>query len=43
MNAIAQKYAHQTLKQTVEEQGFNVEEEEVLKDGTVRVVMGKWI
>jgi hypothetical protein len=28
---------------TVAEQGFNVEEEEVLEDGTVRVVVGSWV
>lgn len=28
---------------TVQEQGFNVEEEEVLEDGTVRVVVGRWV
>jgi len=27
----------------VQEQGFNVEEEEVLEDGTVRVVVGRWV
>ncbi len=28
---------------TVQEQGFNVEDEEVLADGTVRVVVGRWV
>jgi hypothetical protein len=27
----------------VQEQGFNVEEEETLQDGTVRVVVGRWV
>ena len=43
INSITQKYAHKTLMSTVQEQGFNVEEEEVLEDGTVRVVVGKWV
>jgi hypothetical protein len=43
LNQINQKYAHQTLMQTVEEQGFDLEEEEVLEDGTVKVVVGRWV
>ena len=43
VNNISQKYAHKTLMNSVEEQGFNIEEEEVLEDGTVRVVVGKWV
>lgn len=43
INSISQKYAHKTLMATVQEQGFNVEEEEVLEDGTVRVVVARWV
>jgi len=43
VNNISQKYAHKTLMTTVEEQGFNVEEQETLEDGTVRVVVGRWV
>ncbi|HEY9633057.1 MAG TPA: DUF1257 domain-containing protein [Coleofasciculaceae cyanobacterium] len=43
VNTIMQKYAHKTLMASVNEQGFNIEEEEVLKDGTVRVVVGRWV
>ena len=43
VNTIMQKYAHKTLMASVHEQGFNIEEEEVLKDGTVRVVVGRWV
>jgi len=43
LNPILQKYAHKTLMNTVQEQGFNVQEEEVLTDGTVRVLVGKWV
>ncbi|OCQ95338.1 hypothetical protein BCD64_25650 [Nostoc sp. MBR 210] len=43
VNSISHKYAYKTLMTTVQEQGFNVEDEEVLKDGTVRVVVGRWV
>jgi hypothetical protein len=43
VNSISQKYAHKTLMATVQEQGFNIEDEEVLADGTVRVVVGRWV
>ena len=43
VNSISQKYAHKTLMNSVHEQGFDIEEEEVLEDGTVRVVVGKWV
>ena len=43
LNPILQKYAHKTLRNTVEQEGFNLEEEEVLADGTVRLVIGKWV
>ncbi|MGK7873311.1 MAG: DUF1257 domain-containing protein [Xenococcaceae cyanobacterium] len=43
INSISQKYAHKTLMASVQEEGFNVEEEEVLEDGTVRVVVGRWV
>ncbi|MUH01406.1 DUF1257 domain-containing protein [Scytonema sp. UIC 10036] len=43
VNSITQKYAHKTLIATIQEQGFNLEEEEVLEDGTVRVIVGRWV
>jgi hypothetical protein len=43
VNSIMQKYAHKTLMTSVQEQGFNVEQEEILEDGTVRVVVGRWV
>lgn len=42
LNPISQKYAHKLLMMTVKEQGFDVETEEQLEDGTVRVVVAKW-
>jgi hypothetical protein len=43
INNISQKYAHKTLMETIQTEGLNVEEEEVLADGTVRVVVGRWV
>jgi hypothetical protein len=43
INNISQKYAHKTLMETIQTEGFNVEEEEVLADGTVRVLVGRWV
>lgn len=43
LNAILQKYAHKTLMASVQAQGFDVETQETLEDGTVRVVVGKWV
>lgn len=43
IHSINQKYAHNMLMHSVQEQGFNVEEEETLEDGTVRVVVGRWV
>jgi Protein of unknown function (DUF1257) len=43
VNEIQQKYAHAILLTMVETQGYTIEAEEVLADGTVRVVVGRWI
>jgi hypothetical protein len=43
VNTLNQNYAHKTLMSAVQEQGFNVEEQETLEDGTVRVVVGRWV
>ena len=43
VNEIQQKYAHQMLLNTAESQGYTIEAEEVMQDGTVRVVVGRWI
>lgn len=43
LNPILQKYAHKTLITAVAEQGFDVETQETLEDGTVRVVVGRWV
>ena len=43
INQIQQKYAHQMLLHTATTQGYIIEAEEVMEDGTVRVVVGRWI
>ncbi|MFN6034658.1 MAG: DUF1257 domain-containing protein [Dolichospermum sp.] len=43
VNNISQRYAHKTLMETIQTEGFNVEEEEVLADGTLRVIVGRWV
>jgi len=43
INTISQKYARTTLIASAREQGFNVEEEEILEDGTIKVMVGRWV
>ncbi|MEG4110671.1 MULTISPECIES: DUF1257 domain-containing protein [Microcoleus] len=43
VNSISQKYARKSLMAAVQSEGFNVEEEETLADGTLRVVVGRWV
>jgi Protein of unknown function (DUF1257) len=43
ISAVTQKYAHRSLMATVQAQGFAIEQEETLPDGTVRVVVGRWV
>jgi hypothetical protein len=43
LNTIQHHYAHAMLMQTVQREGFTVESEETLPDGTRRVVVGRWI
>ncbi|MGL5059023.1 MAG: DUF1257 domain-containing protein [Microcoleus sp.] len=43
VNSISQLYARKTLMAAVQSEGFTVEEEETLADGTVRVVVGRWV
>jgi hypothetical protein len=40
---VTQKYAHNSLLATVKNQGYAIEQQEILEDGTVRVVVGKWL
>jgi Protein of unknown function (DUF1257) len=43
VHEITQKYAHKILLHTVAEQGYDVEAEEVMADGSVRVIVGRWV
>jgi hypothetical protein len=42
LNQLTQRYGYHALMATAPAQGFTIEEEEVLADGTIRVVIGKW-
>ena len=43
LNGLTQRYGYHTLITTAPEQGFTVEEEETLEDGTIRVVVARWV
>lgn len=37
-----QQYASETVLQSATQQGFSIEEQEILDDGTVRIVIARW-
>ncbi|NJK62389.1 MAG: DUF1257 domain-containing protein [Synechococcaceae cyanobacterium SM2_3_1] len=43
LDQVMQKYAHKNLKTSAQKQGFAIEAEEQLEDGTIRVVVGRWV
>ena len=43
INNLTQRYGYHCLKETAPLQGFTIEEEETLEDGTLRVVVGRWV
>ena len=43
LNQLMQRYGYHALMKTASTEGFTVEEEETLEDGTLRVVVGKWV
>lgn len=43
LEPILQRYAHKSLLRSAREQGYTIEAEEVLEDGTIRVVVGRWV
>ena len=43
VKGLSQRYAYHALIGTAPQQGFTVEEEEVLEDGTIRVIIGQWV
>ncbi|HEY9666100.1 MAG TPA: DUF1257 domain-containing protein [Coleofasciculaceae cyanobacterium] len=43
LNHLTQRYGYHALMATAPAQGFTVEEEETLEDGTIRVVVARWV
>jgi hypothetical protein len=43
LDPILQRYAHRHLMAAVHQQGYTIESEERLEDGTIRVVVGRWV
>lgn len=43
LNGLTQRYGYHALMATAPGQGFAVEEEETLEDGTIRVVVARWV
>lgn len=43
LNELTQRYGYHALMATVPELGFALEEKETLEDGTIRVVLAKWV
>jgi hypothetical protein len=43
LNQLTQRYAYHALMTEAPLQGFTVEQEETLEDGTIRVVLARWV
>jgi hypothetical protein len=43
LNSLTQRYGYHMLMETAPEQGFTIEEEQTLEDGTIRVVVARWV
>lgn len=43
LNELTQRYGYHSLMATAPAEGFTVEEEETLEDGTIRVVVARWV
>jgi hypothetical protein len=43
LNQVIQRYGYHQLMATAPAQGFAIETEETLDDGTIRVVVGRWV
>jgi hypothetical protein len=43
LNSLTQRYGYHMLLEAAPEQGFTIEEEETLEDGTIRVVVARWV
>ena len=42
LGELNQQYATQIVLESATQQGFAIEQQEVLEDGTVRIVIGRW-
>jgi hypothetical protein len=42
LGELNQRYAAKTVVESATQQGFAIETQEVLEDGTVRIVIGRW-
>jgi len=42
LGKVMQRYGYYALVTSAQEQGFTIEEDEVMEDGTVRVVVARW-
>ena len=40
--AVHQQYATKIVLQSASQQGFAIEQQEILEDGTIRIVVGRW-
>ncbi|HEY9850262.1 MAG TPA: DUF1257 domain-containing protein [Leptolyngbyaceae cyanobacterium] len=43
INQLTQRYGYHLLMAVAPEQGFTIEEQEILEDGTIRLVVGRWV
>jgi len=43
LGSLMQRYGYHTLMETAQQEGFTIEEDEILEDGTVKVVVAKWV
>lgn len=43
LNQVTQRYGYHQLLATAPQEGFTIEEEQILEDGTIRVVVGRWV
>lgn len=43
LGRLMQRYGYYTLMETAQQEGFTIEEDKVLEDGTVKVVVAKWV
>uniref|UniRef100_B8HWI7 DUF1257 domain-containing protein n=1 Tax=Cyanothece sp. (strain PCC 7425 / ATCC 29141) TaxID=395961 RepID=B8HWI7_CYAP4 len=43
LNQLTQRYGYHALVATAPAEGFTIEEEQTLEDGTIRVVVARWV